>query len=58
MVLRDNYLGNFTHFSTLVEYLEKRSMSAFGGDPLEMKYQPKKVSKPAFCLDIALKDKM
>ncbi|KAF8135489.1 hypothetical protein EV363DRAFT_1395990 [Boletus edulis] len=25
MVLRDNYLGSFTHFSTLTEYLEKRS---------------------------------
>ncbi|KAG1858104.1 hypothetical protein F4604DRAFT_1684988 [Suillus subluteus] len=42
MVLRDNYLGSFTHFSTLVEYLEKRSINLIG-DPLEMKHRPGKV---------------
>ncbi|KAG1839020.1 hypothetical protein DFJ58DRAFT_813100 [Suillus subalutaceus] len=41
MVLRDNYLGSFTHFSTLVEYLEKRSINLIG-DPLEMKHRPGK----------------
>ncbi|KAG1742840.1 hypothetical protein EDB19DRAFT_1875202 [Suillus lakei] len=42
MVLRDNYFGSFTHFSTLVEYLDKRSKSNWTGDPLEMKHRPGK----------------
>ncbi|KAG2364907.1 hypothetical protein BDR07DRAFT_1557955 [Suillus spraguei] len=42
MVLRDNYFGSFTHFSTLVEYLEKRKRFNLVGDPLEMKYRPGK----------------
>ncbi|KAG1828967.1 hypothetical protein EV424DRAFT_1507935 [Suillus variegatus] len=42
MVLRDNYFGSFTHFSTLVEYLEKRSRFNLIGDPLEMKHRPGK----------------
>ncbi|KAG1765509.1 hypothetical protein EV702DRAFT_1283104 [Suillus placidus] len=42
MVLRDNYFGSFTHFSTLVEYLDKRSRFNLTGDPLEMKHRPGK----------------
>ncbi|KAG2345485.1 hypothetical protein BDR05DRAFT_880204 [Suillus weaverae] len=42
MVLRDNYFGSFTHFSTLVEYLDKRSKFNLTGDPLEMKHRPGK----------------
>ncbi|KAG2150597.1 hypothetical protein DEU56DRAFT_37144 [Suillus clintonianus] len=42
MVLRDNYFGSFTHFSTLVEYLDKRSRFGLTGDPLEMKHRPGK----------------
>lgn len=56
MVLRDNYFGSFTHFSTLVEYLDKRNKFVLSGDPLEMKYRPNKVSNAGFCLDFALKD--
>ncbi|OJA20857.1 hypothetical protein AZE42_02968 [Rhizopogon vesiculosus] len=44
MVLRDNYFGSFTHFSTLVEYLDKRSRFTLSGDPLEMKYRPNKAN--------------
>ncbi|KAG0707320.1 hypothetical protein DFH29DRAFT_995117 [Suillus ampliporus] len=44
MVLRDNYFGSFTHFSTLVEYLDKRSRFGFTGDPLEMKYRSGKAN--------------
>lgn len=43
MVLRDNYLGSFTHFSTLTEYLEKRRRGEVG-DPVERKWRPEKVS--------------
>lgn len=42
MVLRDNYFGSFTHFSTLTEYLEKRSRGEVG-DPVEKKWRPEKV---------------
>ncbi|KAF9227418.1 hypothetical protein BS17DRAFT_747957 [Gyrodon lividus] len=41
MVLRDNYFGSFTHFSTLTEYLDKRSRSEVG-DPIEKKWRPDK----------------
>jgi hypothetical protein len=59
MVLRDNYFGSFTHFSTLVEYLDKRSKFPLSGDPLEMKHRPNKVGAAgSFLLDIALKDKI
>jgi len=42
MVLRDNYFGSFTHFSTLYEYLDKRERLKLVGDPVEMKYRPGK----------------
>ncbi|KAG5639402.1 hypothetical protein H0H81_002934 [Sphagnurus paluster] len=42
MVLRDNYLGSFTHFSTLSEYLEKRKKNLPLGDPILSKYRPGK----------------
>ncbi|KAF8554692.1 hypothetical protein OG21DRAFT_1508579 [Imleria badia] len=43
MVLRDNYFGTFTHFSTLTEYLEKRSRGEVG-DPVEKKWRPEKTN--------------
>ncbi|KAI6157760.1 hypothetical protein BKA82DRAFT_130576 [Pisolithus tinctorius] len=39
LVLRDNYFGSFTHFSTLVEYLDKHRKGEVG-DPIEKKYRP------------------
>ncbi|KAF9012385.1 hypothetical protein BDQ17DRAFT_1496756 [Cyathus striatus] len=39
MVLRDNYFGSFTHFSTLLEYLSKRERGLAVGDPLSEKYR-------------------
>ncbi|KAH7913899.1 hypothetical protein BJ138DRAFT_527505 [Hygrophoropsis aurantiaca] len=44
MVLRDNYFGSFTHFSTLYEYLEKRGRQQVAGDPIELKYRPGKAN--------------
>ncbi|KAI6040347.1 hypothetical protein EDC04DRAFT_2894324 [Pisolithus marmoratus] len=38
MVLRDNYFGSFTHFSTLIEYLDKHGKGEVG-DPIEKKYR-------------------
>lgn len=43
MVLRDNYLGSFTHFQTLSEYLDKRNENTPVGDPVVQKYRPGKV---------------
>ncbi|GLB37483.1 putative fermentation associated protein [Lyophyllum shimeji] len=42
MVLRENYLGSFTHFSTLYEYLDRRKRNQPLGDPLFSKYRPGK----------------
>ena len=42
MVLRENYFGSFTQYSTTREYLSKRQNGAVG-DPLELKYRPGKV---------------
>jgi len=44
MVLRENYIGSFTHFSTLNEYLDKRRRGLPIGDPIVEKYRPGKVS--------------
>lgn len=43
MVLRDNYLGSFTHFQTLYEYLEKPKQNLPPGDPICLKYRQGKV---------------
>lgn len=43
MVIKDNYLGSFTHFSTLYEYLDKRKRNLPLGDPIVAKYRPGKV---------------
>ncbi|KAJ8503140.1 hypothetical protein ONZ45_g11120 [Pleurotus djamor] len=40
MVMRENYFGAFTHFSTLREYLEKQRSGLMPGDPIEAKYRP------------------
>ncbi|KAI0663325.1 hypothetical protein C8Q70DRAFT_1102776 [Cubamyces menziesii] len=39
MILRDNYFGSFTHFSTLTEYLEKRKRGQPLGDPINLSYR-------------------
>jgi hypothetical protein len=39
MIFQQNYFGNFTHFSTLREYLQKRSQGQIG-DPIDLKYRP------------------
>lgn len=39
MVMRDNYFGSFTNFSTLYEYLDKRRQGLPPGDPIELKYR-------------------
>lgn len=43
MVMRDNYLGSYTNFSTLNEYLEKRKKGLPPGDPLELRYREGRV---------------
>lgn len=43
MVLRDNYFGTFTQFSTLYEYIQKKDRGFPIGDPTELKYRPGKV---------------
>jgi hypothetical protein len=58
MVMRDNYLGSFTHFSTLLEYLDKRKRGILG-DPLALKYREGKVSarfRSLKCFAIATND--
>ncbi|KAH9858939.1 hypothetical protein C2E23DRAFT_880346 [Lenzites betulinus] len=40
MILRDNYFGSFTHFSTLTEYLHKRDSGQPLGDPILLQYRP------------------
>ncbi|KAF6761220.1 hypothetical protein DFP72DRAFT_34729 [Ephemerocybe angulata] len=42
MVLKDNYFGSFTHFSTLYEYLDNRKKNTPLGDPIMLKYRPGK----------------
>lgn len=39
MVLKDNYFGSFTHYSTLAEFLEKQSSGEPLGDPVVKKYR-------------------
>ncbi|KXN92475.1 Protein CSF1 [Leucoagaricus sp. SymC.cos] len=39
MVLRDNYLGSFTNFSTLYEYIGRRRRNIPVGDPISLKYR-------------------
>lgn len=43
MVLRDNYLGSFTNFSTLYEHIDKRKRNVPIGDPINLKYREGKV---------------
>lgn len=44
MVLRDNYFGAFTHFSTLTEYLSKRGSGQPLGDPILLQYREAQVN--------------
>ncbi|KAF5370617.1 hypothetical protein D9758_002040 [Tetrapyrgos nigripes] len=39
MILKDNYFGSFTHFSTLYEYLDKIKKGEPPGDPIDLKYR-------------------
>ncbi|CAL1706934.1 unnamed protein product [Somion occarium] len=39
MILRDNYFGTFTHFSTLIEYLQKHRAGRPVGDPIDLQYR-------------------
>ena len=39
MVLKDNYFGSFTHYSTLAEFLEKQKAGEPLGDPVIKKYR-------------------
>ena len=43
IAVRDNYFGNFTHFSTLGEYVTKRHQNQPVGDPVEAKWREGKV---------------
>jgi hypothetical protein len=43
MVLKDNYIGSFTHFSTLYEFLDKKKRGVPLGDPIMLKYRAGKV---------------
>lgn len=40
--LKDNYFGGFTRFSTVQEYIDKRSQGSVG-DPVVAKYRKGKV---------------
>lgn len=51
MILRNNYFGSFTHFSTLYEYLEKRKQGQPLGDPVDLQYREGSVSSD--CLTVA-----
>ncbi|THH07232.1 hypothetical protein EW145_g3529 [Phellinidium pouzarii] len=42
MVLRENYFGGFTQYSTTQEYLSKLEKGIKIGDPLDLKYRPGK----------------
>ncbi|KAH8118988.1 hypothetical protein DFH11DRAFT_1696800 [Phellopilus nigrolimitatus] len=52
MVLRENYFGGFTQYSTTREYLERHEKGKGVGDPLELKYRPGKNN--VFHFDLAL----
>ncbi len=45
MILRNNYFGSFTHFSTLYEYLEKCRSGQPLGDPVDLQYREGSVSR-------------
>ncbi|KAL5507471.1 CSF1 [Sanghuangporus vaninii] len=51
MVLRENYFGSFTQYSTTREYLSKRENGIPVGDPLRLKYRPGKNN--VFHLDLS-----
>jgi protein CSF1 len=42
MIVRDNYFGGFTNFSTRAEYITKKEINEVG-DPIKLKYRPGKV---------------
>ncbi|KAF5393264.1 hypothetical protein D9757_000624 [Collybiopsis confluens] len=56
MILRDNYLGSFTHFSTLYEYLDRRKRGVLVGDPVVQKYRPGSSNMMQVQLGVVLSD--
>ncbi|KIL66260.1 hypothetical protein M378DRAFT_192008 [Amanita muscaria Koide BX008] len=44
MVLKDDYFGSFTHFSTLSELLKRQQNGLTFGDPILLKYRPGKAN--------------
>ncbi|KAL0573201.1 Macrophage colony-stimulating factor 1 receptor [Marasmius crinis-equi] len=44
MIVRENYLGSFTQFSTLYEYLERKERGLPPGDPVSQKYREGKAN--------------
>ncbi|KAJ3575090.1 hypothetical protein NP233_g1335 [Leucocoprinus birnbaumii] len=55
MVLRDNYLGSFTNFSTLYEYIDKRKKDIPAGDPINLKYREGKSNMFQCTMTVAVK---
>ncbi|KAG8901896.1 hypothetical protein FRB99_005016 [Tulasnella sp. 403] len=53
--LKDNYFGRFTHFSTLQEYMEKKSDGIIGDDILA-KYRKGKSDVFEVCLSVNVSD--
>lgn len=54
MILRNNYFGSFTHFSTLYEYLEKRKQGQPLGDPVDLQYREGSVGTKRYSLGIII----
>ncbi|EJT99737.1 hypothetical protein DACRYDRAFT_101324 [Dacryopinax primogenitus] len=55
MILRDNYFGQFTNFTTLEEYQQKRVQGRVG-DPVEAKYRPGKSNPLDVEVSISVQD--
>ncbi|KAL1942384.1 hypothetical protein VTO73DRAFT_5986 [Trametes versicolor] len=56
MILRDNYFGSFTHFSTLTEYLKKRESGQTLGDPIHLQYREGQSNAMQVVLGLDLKN--
>ncbi|KAK1218471.1 Macrophage colony-stimulating factor 1 receptor [Marasmius sp. AFHP31] len=58
MIFRENYLGSFTHFSTLYEYLERKERGLPPGDPVLQKYRKGKTNMLNVDLGVVLQNGM
>ncbi|THU95661.1 hypothetical protein K435DRAFT_829044 [Dendrothele bispora CBS 962.96] len=56
MILKDNYFGSFTHFSTLYEYLDKRKKGDPPGDPIDFKYREGKSNMMQVEMSVVVKN--